>query len=149
MSLLPKTLRISYMISVYMEWSPKQHPRMYYFLNTCHRRCNRDMIILVLLTTETSHMYGTAAWSWWWKQNVGQMLLTKYQTIQRIHSLLFFCDQVGYFVDTCMTISKFDLGNSWPRSQARSVAKVIYEINQPIYSHCFCFVQIGPYILKK
>ena len=47
----------------------------------------------------------------------------------------FFCDQVRYFID--MAISRFDLGNSWSRSQARSVAKVIYKINQPIYSHCF------------
>ena len=47
-SLLPKTLRISYMIGVYMGWSPKQHPSMYYVLNTHHRHCNRDMIILML-----------------------------------------------------------------------------------------------------
>ena len=30
----------------------------------------------------------------------------------------------------------------------RSVLKVIYETNQPTNSHCFCFVQLGPCLLK-
>ena len=47
-----------------------------------------------------------------------------------------------------MAISRLDLGNLWPRSQARSVAKVTYEINSSIYSHCFCFVQIRRWIIK-
>ena len=80
------------------------------------------------------------------KAKRSQISLTKYQTIQKIHMSLFFCDQVRYFVD--MAISRFDLGNSWLRSEARSMAKVTYEINQLVYSHCFCFVQIGPCILK-
>ena len=58
----------------------------------------------------------------------------------------FFCYQVKYYVD--MVIPRFDIGNLWPRSHERSVAKVIYEINEPIYSYCFCVVQIGPCILK-
>ena len=53
---------------------------------------------------------------------------------------------VRYFAD--MTISMSDLENSWSKSQASSGAKVICETNRPIYSHCFCFVQIKPCILK-
>ena len=61
-SLLPKTLRISYIIGVYMEWSPKQHTSMYYVLNTHNRHCDRYIIILILLTTEMSHLNDTAAY---------------------------------------------------------------------------------------
>ena len=46
-----------------------------------------------------------------------------------------------------MAISRYDLGKSLPRSQARSMAMVIYEPNHPIYLHYFCLVQIGPCIL--
>ena len=80
----------------------------------------------------------------WRKQNVDQIWSTKYRSIQGIHPL--FYDQVKYFVD--MAISRYDLGKSWPRSQARSMAKVIYETNHPIYLHYFCFVQIGPCIFR-
>ena len=61
-------------------------------------------------------------------------------------SFYLFYDQVKYFVN--MAISRFDLGRSWPRSQARSMAKIIYETNHPIYLHYFCFVQIGPCIYR-
>ena len=61
-------------------------------------------------------------------------------------SFYLFYDQVKYFVD--MAISRYDLGKSWPTSQAMSMAKVIYETNQPINLHYFCFVQIGPCIFR-
>ena len=60
--------------------------------------------------------------------------------------LLIFHKEIRYIL--YMTISKFDLGNSWPRSQARSGIKVKYETNQPNNSHCFSFAQIGPCILN-
>ena len=47
------------MIRVYMEWTPEQHPSMYYVLNKHHRRWDSDMIILILSTTETSYLNGT------------------------------------------------------------------------------------------
>ena len=62
LSLLPQILRISHMIRVYMEWNPEHHPSMYHVLNTHHRRCDSDMIILMLKTTETSYLSGTAAY---------------------------------------------------------------------------------------
>ena len=61
-SLLPKTLLSSYMIGVFMELSQKLHPSMYYVLNTHHRLCDRNVIMLMLLSTETSHLNGTAAY---------------------------------------------------------------------------------------
>ena len=50
------------MTIVYMEWNPEQHPSMDYVLNTHHRRCDSDMIILMLSTTETSYLNRTAAY---------------------------------------------------------------------------------------
>ena len=41
------------MIGVYMAWSQKQHPNMSYILNTHHRRCDSDKLMMVFLTTET------------------------------------------------------------------------------------------------
>ena len=126
------------MIGVSMEWNPKQHPSMYYVLDTHHRRCDGDMIILMSPTTETSPKRHCNIW---WKQHVDQMILTKYQTIQRIHPLLFyfiFCDQVRYFVD--MAISRFDLGNAWPRSQVnqwpRSYVKQITQYIHTAFASC-------------
>ena len=40
----------------------KKAPSMYYILSTHNRRCDRNIIILMLLTTETSHLNGTAAY---------------------------------------------------------------------------------------
>ena len=81
-SLLPRTLRISYMIGVYMEWSPKQHARMYYILNTHHRRCDRDMMILM---TETSRLNGTVAYD---EGKRRSDIINKISNHQRIHPLL-------------------------------------------------------------
>ena len=50
------------MSGVYTEWSQKQNPSMSYVLNTYHRRCDRDKLIMMFLTTETSRLYGTAAY---------------------------------------------------------------------------------------
>ena len=50
------------MVRVFMEWNPEQHPSMYYDLNTHHRRCDSDMIMLMLSTTETPYLNGTAAY---------------------------------------------------------------------------------------
>ena len=44
-----------------MEWSQKQHLGMSYVLNTHHRRCDRDKLIMMFLTTETSRLNGTVA----------------------------------------------------------------------------------------
>ena len=62
MSLLPKHLRILYMIGVYMERSQKQYPRMSYVLNTHHRRCDRDKLIMMFPAAETPRLNGTAAY---------------------------------------------------------------------------------------
>ena len=140
--LLPKILWISYMIGVFME-----HPRLLYVLNTYHRRCNSDMIILMLPTTDTLH--------WTTLQHMMQRKcrsdiinkISNHKKLTRFHSIvIIFCDQVRYFVE--MAISRVDLGNSWPGSQAWSMAKVMHETNQPIYSHSICFVQIRPLVLK-
>ena len=50
------------MIGVYMERSQKQYPGMCYVLNTHHRRCDRDKLIMMFLATETSRLNGTAAY---------------------------------------------------------------------------------------
>ena len=97
----------------------------------------------MLLTTETAHLNGTAACD---ESKAKSDINKKISNHPKNSHVLIFCDQVRYFVD--MAVSRFDLGNSWLRSEARSMAKVTYEINQLIYSHCFCFVQIGPCILK-
>ena len=147
MSLLPKILWISYLIGVYME-----HPSLYYVLYTYHRRrCNSDMIIPMLPTTETLHLNGTAVYDESKMQirycyQIRKKKSKEFTLVYSYLSLFIFCDRVRYFVD--MAISGFDLGNSWPVSQARSVAKVMYETSQTIYSHCFRFVWIGPCILK-
>ena len=60
-------------------------------------------------------------------------------------TLFVFDDDVKYFEN--MAILRFDLGNSLPRSQVRTVVKVIHETNQPTYSHSFYFVQIGPWFM--
>ena len=135
---------ISYMIGVYMEWNPKQHPA-----------CIMSKY--------------TPSPLWWWydhtnianDRNVTWLELQhmmkakrRWDIINKISNhpknspspVLSFCDQVRYYVD--IVISRFDLGNSWPRSQERSVAKVTYETNQPVYSHCLCFLQMGPCILR-
>ena len=144
--MLPQILRITHMIRVYMEWNPEQHPSIYYVLNTHHLRCYSDMVTLMLSTTETSYLNRTAAYDES-KTYIHQIWSTEYRSIQGIHPLfIFFGDQVIYFVD--MAISRYDLGKSWPRSQARSMAKVIYETNRPIHLHYFCFVQIGPCIFR-
>ena len=44
-----------------MEWSHKQHLGMCYVLNTHHRRCDREKLIRMFLTTETSRLNGTVA----------------------------------------------------------------------------------------
>ena len=62
MSLLPKYLQISYMSGVYMEWSQKQHPSLSFVLNTHYRRCNRNKLIMMFLTRETSRLNDTAAY---------------------------------------------------------------------------------------
>ena len=44
-----------------MEWSQKQHLGMSYVQNIHHRRCDRDKLIMMFLTTETPRLNGTAA----------------------------------------------------------------------------------------
>ena len=52
-----QTVRIPYMIGVYIEWNTQKHPNMYYVLNTHHCCSNSDMIIHILPSTETSHLW--------------------------------------------------------------------------------------------
>ena len=79
------------MIRVYMEWNAEQHSSMYYVLNTHHRRCDSDMIILMLSTTETSYLNGTAAYD-------ESKTLIRYdqQNLEASNELYFFSVQVKY-----------------------------------------------------
>ena len=134
---------LSYMIGYVCTWieTPKQHPIMYYVLNTHHRRCDGDMFMQILPTTETSPERHCSIW---WKQHVDQIILTKYQTIQKFilfYFISFFFYQVRYFED--MSISRFDLRNSWPRSLAsqwpKSYMKQITQFIHTAFGSCKCF----------
>ena len=70
------------MLGVYMEWSQKQHPSMYYVLNAHHCRC--DKIYDHTDVANNRNITPERHCSIPWKQNVGQVLLTKYQTIETV-----------------------------------------------------------------
>ena len=116
---------------------PKTAPSMYYVLNTHSRHCDRGIIILMLLMTETALQHTM-------KAKRRSDMINKISNHPKNSPVFILCNQVRYFID--MAISRFDLGNSCQRSEAMSMTKVIYEINQPLYSHCFCCVQIRPCI---
>ena len=135
-SLLPKIVRISYIIGAYMEWNPKQHPSMYHVITTYHRHRNNVMIILLPMT-ETSYPDGTAVYD-----ESRSNIINKISNLPK-NSSSFNLLRWGQTFLQDMAISRFNLVNSWPRSQARSVV-YMRQINQ----HCFSFVQTGPCILN-
>ena len=80
-----------------------------------------------------------------WKQSVGQILLKNIKPSEEFTRL--------YFLRSSQMFRRYGNFNVWPwKFMAKVRGKVsgqghIWK-NQPIYSHCFCFVQIGPCILK-
>ena len=57
-----KVVRISSTIRVYMKWNPTQHPSLYYDANTHIPPRNSGIIILMVPSTEKSHLDGTVAY---------------------------------------------------------------------------------------
>ena len=125
---------------------PKTAPRhVLCMYNTQNDRRNSDMIILMFPSTEMSHQDGTVAYE---KEKRKSDIINKQNINPSKEFTLFYIWLLCQILKN-MAILRFDLGISLPRSQVRSVVKAIHETNEPTYSYCFYFVQIGPCIRKS
>ena len=128
-----------------MKWKAEQHPSMYYVLNTHHRRYDSDMILLMLSTTETSYLNGTAAYD-------ESKTLIRYdqQNLKASKEFTLFLSILRAGQIFC----RYGNFKIWPwEIMTKVTGKVngqgyIYITNHPIYLHYFCFVQIGPCIFR-
>ena len=124
--------------------------RSFFFLpqeNVCGIHTSATIQLALIIHVEIRGLQGETLYPLYHRANPGFKVCALYRTeFQR--PLGRFTKRLLCQILKNMAILRFDLGNSLPRSQVRSVVKSIHETNEPTYSYCFYFVQIGPCILK-